>query len=68
MLHPDDGDTFPPCSLDEAADVRHDGVASMGPLDDAGLHIDHQECGVRPVQECGHCLPLFVLGHRVLPG
>jgi len=55
MLHPDNGDTFLPCPLHEAADVRHDGVASMGALDDAGLHVDDQQCGVRSVLECGHC-------------
>jgi hypothetical protein len=57
MLDPDDGDTFLPRSLHEAADVRDDGLASMGALDDADLHIDDQECGVRSVLECGHFPP-----------
>jgi hypothetical protein len=56
VLYPDDGDTFLSRSLHEAADVRHDGVASMGTLDDAGLHIDDQECGVRSVLERRHSL------------
>jgi hypothetical protein len=46
-----------PRSLHQAADVRHDGVASMGAFDDAGLHVDDQECGVRSVLECGHFPP-----------
>jgi hypothetical protein len=40
--------------LDEAADVGDDRIALVGPLDDAVLHVDDQECGVRPVLECGH--------------
>jgi hypothetical protein len=67
MLHPDNGDTLLPCPLHEAADVRDDGVASMGALDDAGLDIDDQECGVRSVLECGHFPPIDV-GARVTQG
>jgi hypothetical protein len=40
----------------------------MGALDDAGLHVDDQECGVRSVREGGHFLPLFSLGCRIPPG
>ena len=57
MLDPDDGDLLPPRLLDEAADVRDDRVALVRPLDDAVLHVDDEECGVRPVLECGHGFP-----------
>jgi hypothetical protein len=50
-----------PRLLDKAADVRDDRVALRSPLDDAVLHIDDEECGVRPVLECGHGLPLLTL-------
>ena len=59
VLDPDDGNPFPPRLLDKAADVRDDRVALVSPLDDAGLHVDDQECGVGPVLECGHILPLL---------
>ena len=34
-----------------------DVVAPMSALDDAVLHVDDEEGGVRPVLECGHGLP-----------
>jgi len=58
VLDPDNGDPFPSRLLDKAADVRDDRVALVSPLDDAVLHVDDEECGVRPVLECGHGLPL----------
>jgi len=57
VLDPDDRDLLGPRLLDEAADVRDDCVAFGRPLDDAGLHVDDEECGVRPVLECGHGSP-----------
>ena len=66
VLDPDDGDPFPPRLLDKAADVRDDRVALVSPLDDAVLHVDDEECGVRPVLECGHGLPFLTLGSYVL--
>src|SRR2546430_9873201 len=56
VLDPDNGDPFPPRLLDKAADVGDDRVALGSPLDDAVLHVDDEECGVRPVLECGHGL------------
>jgi len=67
VLDPDNGDPFPPRLLDKAADVRDDRVALVSPLDDAVLHVDDEECGVRPVLECGHGLPLLTLGSRAPP-
>jgi hypothetical protein len=67
VLDPDNGDPFPPRLLDKAADVRDDRVALVSPLDDAVLHVDDEECGVRPVLECGHGLPLLTLGSCVHP-
>jgi hypothetical protein len=59
VLHPDHGDPFLPRLLDQAADIRDDGVACVRFGDDAVLHIDDQQCGVRPVLECGHgCVPV----------
>ena len=58
VLHPDDGDLLAPRFLDQAADVRDDCVALVGSLDDAVLHVDDEKCGVGPVLECGHGLPL----------
>jgi hypothetical protein len=43
----------------QAADVRDNRVALVSPLDDAVLHVDDEERGVRPVLECGHGLPLL---------
>jgi hypothetical protein len=62
MLDPDHRDPLPPRLLDQAADVRDDRVPLVRPLHDAVLHVDHQECGVRPVLECGHGLPLLTPG------
>jgi hypothetical protein len=67
VLDPDNGDLFPPRLLDKAADVRDDRVALVRPLDDAILHVDDEECGVRPVLECRHGLPLVTLGSCALP-
>ncbi len=67
VLDPDDGDPFPPRLLDKAADVRNDRVALVSPLDDAVLHVDHEERGVRPVLECRHGLPFFTVGACVRP-
>src|SRR5207244_1720117 len=61
MLDPDDGNPFPPRLLNKAADVRDDRVALGSPLDDAVLHVDDEECGVRAVLKCGHGLPLLTL-------
>src|SRR2546430_16625150 len=58
VLTPNNGAPFPPRLLDKAADVGDDRVALGSPLDDAVLHVDDEECGVRPVLECGHGLPL----------
>lgn len=65
MLDPDNGCPFPPCLLNKVADVRDDRVALVRPLDDAVLHVNDDECGVRPVLECGHGLPLLTLGSSV---
>lgn len=54
MLHPDDRDTVAPRLVDEPADVRDDRVARMRVLDDTVLHVDNQECGIRPVLESAH--------------
>src|SRR6185369_14583871 len=40
--------------------------ALVRPFDDAALHVDDEECGVRPVVECGHSRPLLTL--RYAPG
>jgi hypothetical protein len=58
MLDPDDGNLFLPRLLDQAADVRDDRVALVSTRDDAVLYVDDEECGARPVLECGHGLPL----------
>src|SRR5205085_11232949 len=71
VLHPDDGNQFPPRPLDKAADVRDDSVALVSLLDDAVLHVDDEERGVRPVLECRHGLPSYscwVLCAPKLPG
>src|SRR5207247_2480025 len=65
VLDPDNGDLFLPRLLDKAADVRDNCVALVSPLDDAVLHVDDEECGVRPVLECGHGLPFLTLGSCV---
>ena len=41
-------------TFDEARDHC---VALVGTPDDTVLHIDHEECGVRPVLQCGHVSP-----------
>src|SRR5207247_8229545 len=65
VLDPDNGDPLPPRLFDQGADVRDDSVALGSPLDDAVLHVDDEECGVRPVLECGHGLPFLTLGSCV---
>jgi hypothetical protein len=67
VLDPDDGDPFPPRLLDKAADVCDHRVALVSPLDDAVLHVDDEERGVRPVLECGHGLPLLTRGRLCPP-
>ena len=57
MLDPDDRNVFLPGLFDQAADVRDDGVALVRPPDDAVLHVDDEQCGVRPVLESGHRVP-----------
>jgi len=57
VLDPDNGDVFPPCLLDKAADLRDDRIALVSLIDDAVLHIDDEEGGVGPVLECRHDLP-----------
>jgi hypothetical protein len=59
VLDPDNGDPFPSRLLDKAADVRDDRVALVRPPDDAVLYVDDEQCGVRPIQECGHGLSLL---------
>src|SRR3989442_4909189 len=61
VLTPETGTPSPPRLLDKAADVRDDGVALGSPLDDAVLHVDDEECGIRAVLKCGHGLPLLTL-------
>jgi len=67
VLDPDNGDPFPPRFLDKAADVGDDRVALGSPLDDGVLHVDDEQCGVRPVLECGHGLPFLTLSSCVHP-
>jgi hypothetical protein len=59
VLDPDDGDPFPARLLDQAADVGDDRVTLVSPPDNAVLHVDDEERGVRPVLQCGHGLPLL---------
>lgn len=54
MLDPHDGDLLPPRLRDEGADVRDDGVALVGSLDDALLHVDHEQRGVGAMVERRH--------------
>jgi hypothetical protein len=47
-----------PRLLDEAADIRDDGVARVGTRHDTVLHVDHEQRRVGPVLERRHgCLP-----------
>jgi hypothetical protein len=66
VLDPDNGYPFLPRLLDKVADVRDDRVALGSSFDDAVLHVDDEECGVRPVLECGHGLPFLKLESRNL--
>ncbi len=54
MLDPDNRHPFSPRLLNKASDIRDDRVALVSPLDDAVLHVDDNQCGVRPVLERGH--------------
>ena len=54
VLDPDHRDPFPPGPIDEAADVGDHRVALVSTLDDAFLHVDDEERGVRSVFERGH--------------
>jgi hypothetical protein len=58
VLDPDNGDLFASRLFHQAADVRDDRVALVRLSDDAVLHVDDEERGVRPVLECGHGLPI----------
>ena len=57
MLYPDHGDPLPPRLLDEAAYICDDRVALVSPRDDAVLHVNDDEGGVRSLLECRHSLP-----------
>ena len=61
VLHPDHGHPLPPRPLDKAADIRDDRVALVSPLEGGVLHVDDQECSVRPVLKRGHGLPSSVV-------
>ena len=67
VLDPDDGHVLPPRLVDQAGDVADDHVAFVRTGDDAVLHVDDEEGGVRPVLERGHGLTSFTLGSRVRP-
>src|SRR5882762_13834 len=43
--------------LDKPGDVCDDRVANVSPRDDAVLHVDDEERGVRPFIECRHKSP-----------
>src|ERR1035438_5079504 len=47
-----------PSPFANCPDVRDDRVALVSLSDDAVLHIDDEERGIRPLLECGHGLPL----------
>jgi hypothetical protein len=53
-----------PSLLYKAADVRNDGVTRVCVGDDAVLHVDHEECRVRPVLEGGHSSNLPACGRH----
>src|SRR5271165_1552562 len=57
VLDPDHRDLFTARLVDQSADVGHDLVAPVGAGDDAVLHVDDEQCGLRAVLECGHGLP-----------
>jgi hypothetical protein len=61
VLDPDDGDLLLARLVDEAADVGDHRIALVSFLDDALLHIDDEQCGVRPILKCGHRFPLLTL-------
>ena len=54
MLHPDNGNAFAACAVDEATDGRDHGVAFVCARDDVVLHVDDQQCAVGSVLECRH--------------
>jgi hypothetical protein len=58
MLNPDNGNLFPSRLLDQAGNVRENGVALVSPIDYAVLDIDDEQCSIRPVLECGHSASL----------
>ena len=64
VLDPHDGNVFLARLLHEAADVGDDGVAIVSALDDALLHVDDEERGVRPVLECRHGFSFRSSHHR----
>ena len=59
VLHPDDRNRGRASLLDDGADVCDDGVPVVGSVDDAVLHVDDEECGIRAVLECRHGLSLL---------
>ena len=54
VLHPDDRHLLPACSLDQPGDVGDHGVPLVRALDDAVLHVDHEDGGVGSVSQRGH--------------
>src|SRR6185295_14130152 len=61
VLDPDDGNPLAPRALHQGADIPDDRVARMRLRNDADLHVNDEECGVRPILECGH-IPPSLLG------
>jgi hypothetical protein len=58
VLYPDDRNLGRTGFLDHGADVRDDAVPLVRAAHDAVLHVDHEDCGVRPVLEGRHLSPL----------
>src|SRR3954470_13590572 len=61
VLHPNDRNLLRASPFDHAADVRDRRVPLVRLAQDAGLHVDHQQRGVRTVLECRHGLPSLSL-------
>ena len=68
VLHPDDRNLGRAGFLHHGADVGDDRVAFIGVTHDPGLHVDHEQCGVRAIVECRHGSPDSWLGRRTLAG
>src|SRR5271155_1142026 len=60
MLNPHDGGPCASRLLDEAPDIRNDGVALVSSPDNAILHVDDEECCVRTVLQRGHGPSLLI--------